>query len=104
MEKEWITKDCLNFCHERNIFEDVKKCKDAVYDIFSNIKEMVFEHDYFYNEAYESGHVFIRLKIKADKETYRKEYRSWISWMVNNLTDESRILISISIDRIEKDD
>lgn len=97
----WATENCVEFCNSYGLVNDLRKCKKALGDIFSNIIKSTAEIDYYQEIGVnDKGHVVIRLEIKSDRKTYRKEYNTWVSWMVNNLSDVGISLITISIDRL----
>jgi len=97
----WASDDCIEFCNSHGLVEDLRKCRKTLNDSFTNIKNSLAEIDYYQDDAVDDeGHVVLRLEIESDRKTYRKEYNSFVSWMVDNLSDQNRMLISISIDRL----
>jgi len=97
----WASDDCVEFCNSHGLIDDLRKCRRALNDIFSNINKSIAELDYYQEIGVDDeGHVVIRLEIESDRKTYKKEYRSWVSWMVDNLSDENRMFMSVSIDRL----
>ncbi len=99
--KGWATDDCIEFCNSHGLIDDLRKCRKALNDIFSNIINSIAEVDHYQEiDVDDEGHVVIRLEIESDRKTYREEYKTWVRWMVNNLSDGSRILFSLSIDRL----
>lgn len=97
----WASDDCIEFCNSHGLINDLRKCKRALNAIFSNINVSIAELDYYQEIGVnDEGHVVIRLEIESDRKTYRKEYKSWVRWMVDNLSDVSRMFFSVSIDRL----
>lgn len=97
----WASDDCIEFCNSHGLINDLRKCKRALNAIFSNINVSIAELDYYQEIGVnDEGHVVIRLEIESDRKTYRKEYNSWVRWMVDNLSDVSRMFFSVSIDRL----
>ena len=98
---DWASDNCVEFCNSHGIISDLRKCKNVLSFIYTNIKSSSAELDYFNEiESNDDGHVVIRIEIESDRETYKKEYNSWVNWIINNLSDEGRMLISVSIDRL----
>lgn len=98
---DWASDDCVEFCNSHGLIDDLRKCRRALNDIFSNINKSIAELDYHQEmDVDDEGHVVIRLEIQSDRKIYRKEYNSWVSWMVDNLNDASRISISLAISRL----
>lgn len=95
----WATDDCIDFCNSHGLIEDLRQCREAIKQIFSNIRTSCAELGSYY-EIEEEEHVVFRLEISSDRATYKNEYNKWIDWAVNNMNDESRICFSISIDRV----
>jgi hypothetical protein len=98
---DWASEDCVEFCNSHGLINYLRRCRKALNSTFSNIHKMIAELNYYQEiDTIDEGHIVIRLEIKSDRETYKKEYKSWVSWMVQNLRDESRMFISVSIDRL----
>lgn len=99
--KDWATIDCVEFCNSHGLLSDLRRCRAALDAIFSNIQRSSAELDYYQDtDSEDEGHIVIRIEIASDRETYRKEYNSWIKWMVENISDDSRLFITVSIDRL----
>jgi len=99
--KGWASDDCIEFCNSHGLIDDLRKCRKALNGIFSNINKSNAEIDHYQEiDVDDESYVVLRLEIKSDRQTYRKEYKSLVNWMVHNLSDENRILISVAIDRL----
>ena len=99
--KGWASDDCIEFCNSHGLIDDLRKCKRALKEIFSNIKKTTAGLDYYQEDGVnDDGYVVLRVEIESDRETYRNEYKSWVNWTVEHLSDESRMLITVSVDRL----
>lgn len=98
--KDWASEDCIEFCNTHGLLHDLRKCKRALTDTFSNIITLSADLGFYQEiDVEDIGHVVIRLEIATDRQTYRNEYKSWINWIIENISDENRMLLSVSIDR-----
>ncbi|MCK4819587.1 hypothetical protein KA005_27715, partial [bacterium] len=83
---EPVSDVCIEFCDSHGLNPVLRTCLKQTRQIFSNIKNLYAELDYFRdNEPEDVGHVVIRVEVKSDQETALNQYDSWVDWMVANL-------------------
>jgi len=98
---EPITDICIEFCDSHSLNAVVTRCLTKAREIFSNIKNLYVELDYFRDDDSEdSSHAVIRVEVDSDQGKVLKEYDKWADWMVENIPPHDSKYITITVKRI----
>ena len=98
---EPVSDVCIEFCDSHGLNPVLRTCLKQTRQIFSNIKNLYAELDYFRdNEPEDVGHVVIRVEVKSDQETALNQYDSWVDWMVANLFVSDSSFFTLTIRRV----
>ena len=98
---EPVSDACVEFCDYRGLNLVLIKCLKQARKIFSNIKNLYAELDYFKDdEAQDIGHVVIRLEVGSDQGTTLDEYDAWVDWMVNSINPNDSAFLALTVKRI----
>lgn len=98
---EPVTDVCTEFCDSHSLNPVVTRCLTKAREIFSDIKSLYAELDYFRDdESEDSSRVVIRVEVDSDQGTVLNEYDKWVDWMVENISPCDSNYITITVKRI----
>jgi hypothetical protein len=98
---EHVSTACAEFVESHRLNEVLERCLSKARQLFSNIKNLYAELDYFRDDEPEDiGHVVIRVEVDSDQQTALDEYDAWVDWMIENLPNSANDFFTITIKRL----
>ena len=96
-----ISGNCFDFCNSQGLLGSLNKSLQQIKELFSNIQYLFAELEYYQDDEIEqSEHIAIHLKVSSNRVIQKAEYKRWIVWFVDNISNEHRLMIVLDIVRI----
>jgi hypothetical protein len=96
------TVDCIKFCIEHGILDDLRKCLAKAKEQFSSVVAIKAELDQFPSDEYEEeGHVHIRIEVAVDQDTAFQDYDIYTGWMLDAIDDAQLRFLLPTVSRVD---
>jgi len=97
----YASDECVEFCNSHGLNSILRKCREQVENVFSDIVNHYAELSRFEDaEPDDIGHIVIRLEVKSDQATVLKQYDRWVKWIVKNLDPEDEKFFTLTFKRL----